>query len=109
VPGAREAIVAGFNWIFGANEMGRSMLVPELRLIYRSMARCGFRGSREARLARAVFGTLVAGENWPAQRPAVRLTREMRSYEFGWLLWSFAGRTDYPELTERDEFRIAAQ
>ena len=28
----------------------------------------------------------------------------MRSYEFGWLLWSFGARTDYPELTERAEF-----
>jgi hypothetical protein len=108
VPGAREAIINGFNWIFGANEMGRSMLVPELQLIYRSLARCGFRGRREARLARAVVGALIAGDNWPTHRPAVRPTPEMRSYEFGWLLWSFGGRTDYPELTERDELRTAA-
>jgi hypothetical protein len=32
----------------------------------------------------------------------------MRSYEFGWLLWSFGGREDYPELTRRAEFAAAS-
>jgi hypothetical protein len=44
----------------------------------------------------------------PAGAGALRLTREMRSYEFGWLLWSFAGRDDYPELTGHAAFRAAA-
>jgi hypothetical protein len=109
VPEARQAVVTGFNWIFGGNEMGRSMLVPELQLIYRSQARRGFQGRREARLARAAVGAFAGDGQWPNPRPPLRLTEEMRSYEFGWLLWSFGDRADYPELTERLEFRPATQ
>ena len=32
VPGAREALVKGFKWVLGENQLGRSMLVPELGL-----------------------------------------------------------------------------
>lgn len=104
VPGAREAIVKGFNWMFGANEMVVSMLVPAESLIYRSQARRGIQGRREARLLRTVAGAVSGTGGGPAGRSALRLTEEMRSYEFGWLLWSFGARTDYPELTHRAEF-----
>ncbi len=108
VPGAREAIVKGFNWVFGANEMGISMLVPDRHLIYRSQARRGIQGRRDMRLLRAVAGVLTGRAGGPAGGDALRLTMEMRSYEFGWLLWSFGARTDYPELTHRAEFGAAA-
>jgi len=39
VPGAREALVNGFIWLFGNNELGRTMLRPELHLFYRSRRR----------------------------------------------------------------------
>ena len=102
VASARAAIERGFAWIFGNNEMGVSMLVPSLQLIYRSQARSGFSGRRAARLARAAVAA-AADRGW---RPgtALCLTREMRSYEFGWLLWSFGGRTDYPALTQHPAF-----
>jgi hypothetical protein len=103
VPEARQAIVTGFQWIFGSNEMGISMMRPDLSLIYRSQRRRGVSGRREARLARAAVVAVMGGA-WPSAAPALQLTEEMRSYEFGWLLWSFAGRDDYPELTERREF-----
>jgi hypothetical protein len=32
---------------------------------------------------------------------------EVRSYELGWILWSFGGRRDFPELTDRPEFTAA--
>lgn len=107
VTGAREAIVKGFEWIFGANEMGVSMLVPRLHLIHRSQARRGVQASREARLVRAAAHVLTGSPASLAGGSALRLTQEMRSYEFGWLLWSFGGREDYPELTRRAEFAAA--
>ena len=82
------------------------MFVPELQLIYRSQARRGLLGRREARLARCVATALSVGDVWSAKPASLRLTQEMRSYEFGWLLWSFGDRTDYPELTERADFLI---
>ena len=41
VPGAREALVKGFQWLFGDNEMGVSMLRPGERMFYRSQVREG--------------------------------------------------------------------
>jgi len=108
VPGARAAMLRGFEWIFGANQMRISMLVPELSLIYRSQARRGLQGRRLGRLLRA---SIVAGAGispWTTDPGTLRLTQEMRSYEFGWLLWSFGGQSAYPELTDRLEFRRAA-
>ncbi len=109
VPGARQAMIKGFYWIFGANEMRRSMMVPDLQLIYRSQARYGVHGSRNARLGRAAYNALTGRGSWSAQRPRLRLTEEMRSYEFGWLLWSFGDRTDYPELTEHRAFQAGVE
>jgi hypothetical protein len=108
VRGARNAIVTGFRWIFGANEMGVSMLRPDLQLIYRSQRRRGLQGRRAARLMRAAVAAAVGSGDWPSVKVPLRLTEEMRSYEFGWLLWSFGGRGDYPELTDRIEFAAVA-
>jgi hypothetical protein len=104
VPGAREALVCGFEWIFGANLMQRSMLLPELSLIYRSQARRGFAGRRSGRLVRAAAVAMKRADPWGTDPTKLRLTQEMRSYELGWLLWSFGGRADYPELTQRRAF-----
>jgi hypothetical protein len=100
---ARAAIERGFEWIFGNNEMGLSMLVPSLQLIYRSQARRGIQGHRVARLLRAVLPVSI-GQDGPAASGGLRLTQEMRSYEFGWLLWAFGDRTDYPALTHHPAF-----
>ena len=109
VPGSGEALTRGFRWIFGANDMQQAMLVPELSLIYRSQARCGIGGRRDVRLLRAA-AHLLSGETAQPSRPAkLRLTCEMRSYEFGWLLWSFSGRTDYAELTYNPAFSSTAE
>jgi len=105
VPGARAALVRGFEWIFGANEMALSMFVPDVSMIYRSQARCGFGGSRAGRLLRAGIGAASGTGGSPAGRDALRLTREMRSYEFGWLLWSFGSCAEYPELTHHPAFK----
>ena len=107
VPGARNAIVTGFDWIFGANEMNVSMLRPGLQLIYRSQRRRGFQGRRESRLVRAAVTAAIGSGDWPSAKVPLRLTEEMRSYEFGWLLWSFGGCTEYPEIAGRTEFASA--
>ena len=98
VADARAALIKGFLWIFGNNEMSVSMLRPDLCMIVRSQARRFAQGSRAARLARAASGALTGRSAQPAGGQALVLTQEMRSYELGWLLWSFAGRDDYPEL-----------
>jgi hypothetical protein len=104
VAGARAAIETGFRWIFGANEMGCSMLRPDLSLIYRSQRRPGLQGRREVRLVRAAIVAATGGSGRVGEKVGLQLTEEMRSYELGWLLWSFGGRSDYPEFTNAAEF-----
>jgi hypothetical protein len=109
VPGAREALVKGFTWLFGDNELGRTMLRPELHLFYRSQRRSGISGSRAARGLRALTkAALNRNDEIGTARGARRaLSLEVRSYELGWILWSFGGRRDFPELTDRPEFTAA--
>jgi hypothetical protein len=104
IPGAKAALEKGFAWIFGANLMQRTMLVPELQLIYRSQARRGSSGKREARVLRGAMSVITGKSFWPTDSSSLRLTEEMRSYEFGWLLWSFGGRADYRKLTHDPNF-----
>jgi hypothetical protein len=108
IPGARAALVKGFGWIFGANEMGRTMLRPELQLIHRSQRRAGWRGDRRARIVRASLNAALGRSDHLENQggKGLELTQEVRSYEIGWILWSFGGRIDYPELTDRPEFKV---
>jgi hypothetical protein len=109
VPGAREALVKGFIWLFGDNELGRTMLRPELHLFYRSQRRSGISGSRAARGLRALTKAALNrnDEIGTAGGAGRTLSLEVRSYELGWILWSFGGRRDFPELTDRPEFTAA--
>lgn len=95
---AREAVSRGFEWIFGANELNQSMLLPEHGIILRSHKRAE-NWERQRRVVRAMA-------NWATGRSAgligargLTINRECRSYHLGWVLWSFAGRDDYPALT----------
>lgn len=105
VPDAYESIRIGFEWLFGRNQMQMSMFVPGLSLIYRSQARRGAGGSRFGRLLLSGNNLLHGDAGWVEDPQRLRLTKEMRSYEFGWLLWSFGACTDFPDLTQRSEFR----
>ena len=106
VPGAREALHKGFLWIFGANEMAKTMLRPEVHLIHRSQKRAGFRGSREARVIRSVVNKALGRHDKIEGNGGAGLefTQEVRSYELGWILWSFGGRDDYADLTSHQDF-----
>jgi hypothetical protein len=104
---ARDAIGHGFKWIFGRNALHQPMLMPSRHLIYRSHARCGVNGKRVTRLLRSGLA-VVTGPGWAKAPPSLQVTREMRSYEYGWLLWSFAARSDYPELIHHSAFTTVA-
>ena len=54
----------------------------------------------------AAGGTVEIRVTLPGKAP-LQLTEEMRSYEFGWLLWSFGGRSDYAAFANAPEFRTA--
>ncbi len=100
---AQDAIQRSFKWILGQNTFHQPMLVPSRHLIYRSHARCGVNGKRATRLLRSGLAA-IKESGWSKSTPPLQITREMRSYEYGWLLWSFGHRTDYPDLTHHSAF-----
>ena len=106
VPGARDALVKGFNWLFGGNEMGISMLRPAERMFYRSQVRHGELDASWRRGLRSLANATLRRDDAVERHSGLVLRRECRSYELGWILWSFGGREDYPELTQRHEFAV---
>jgi hypothetical protein len=106
VPGAREALVKGFLWLFRNNEMGISMLRPNERMFYRSQARDGELDSSIPRVRRSIINAVRGRSDTVENYRRLMLRKECRSYELGWILWSFGARTDYAELTERAEFAV---
>jgi len=106
VAGAREALVRGFNWLFGDNEMGISMLRPAERMFYRSQVRRGELDRPWRRAVRGVANAALHRADAVERHAGLVLRRECRSYELGWILWSWGGRDDYPELTQRSEFAV---
>ncbi len=104
VEGAREALVKGFNWVLGQNQLGISMLVPDLRLSIRSQVRKGELKTSSFRAARAIKNAALMREAQFVAPAQLDLRRECRSYELGWILWSFGQRDDLPELTQHPMF-----
>ncbi|MCK1518895.1 MULTISPECIES: hypothetical protein [unclassified Bradyrhizobium] len=98
VPGARNALIKGFNWILGENQLRRSMLVPDLGLTIRSQIRKGEVTARAPRMLRAIGNAYRGRESELIESSGVGLRLECRSYELGWILWSFGQRNDLPEL-----------
>ncbi|WP_225150195.1 hypothetical protein [Bradyrhizobium sp. NBAIM08] len=102
--GARDALVKGFNWVLGHNQLGRAMLVPELSLTLRSQVRKGELTTKVPRVARALRNALLGSEERLVDGTDVEVRFECRSYELGWILWSFGRRADLPELTHNGAF-----
>lgn len=102
--GARDALVKGFHWLLGHNQLGRAMLVPELNLTLRSHVRKGELTTKAPRILRALKNTWTGNKGRLIEGPDVDVRLECRSYELGWILWSFGRRTDLPELTHNCAF-----
>lgn len=101
---ARSAIVKGFSWILGRNQLAVPMLVPDLHLTIRSQARKHELYSKKWRVFRAVGNSILGREAGLIDPVGVQVRRECRSYELGWILWSFGQRSDLPELTHNEMF-----
>ena len=101
---ARSAIVKGFNWILGQNQLAIPMLVPDLHLTIRSQVRKGELHSKNWRVLRALGNSILGREAGLIDPADLQLRRECRSYELGWILWSFGQRSDLPELTHNEMF-----
>ena len=101
---ARAAIVRGFKWVLGHNQLGRPMLVPDLSLSIRSQVRRGELRTKRRRMVRAIVNSTLGIEASLVPQSDLTLRLECRSYELGWILWSFGARSDLPELTHHQAF-----
>jgi hypothetical protein len=108
VPDARKAIVRGFHWVLGDNQLGKPMLVPDLHLSIRSQVRKGELQTKNWRVLRAVRNAALGLNPKLIDASLVEPRLECRSYELGWILWSFGSRTDLQELTHHAMFMPAA-
>ena len=102
-------IIKGFNWILGQNQLGIPMLVPDLHLTIRSQVRKGELYSKKWRVLRALGNSILGREARLIDPADLELRHECRSYELGWILWSFGQRSDLPELTHNEMFIEALQ
>lgn len=106
VPGAGAALTRGFGWLFGDNELGVSMLRPVEHMFYRSQVRSRELDTSWPRMRRSIANAVLRRDDAVERQVGLVLRAECRSYELGWILWSFGGRDDYPELTQRREFGV---
>ena len=104
--GAQDALVNGFRWVLGENQLARSMLVPELGLSIRSQIRKNELSTKAPRMLRAVKNACLGHDSSLIDSSGVGLRLECRSYELGWILWSFGSRTDLPELSDNPAFGL---
>jgi hypothetical protein len=105
---AKDAIVRGFNWVLGNNQLGKPMLVPELSLSIRSQVRKGEMRTKNLRVLRALRNTMFGFKAGLVAPSELELRLECRSYELGWILWSFGRRSDLQELTHHEMFADSA-
>jgi hypothetical protein len=104
VTDAKAAIIKGFEWATGKNQLKIPMLVPDLHLTIRSQARRGELGTKQWRLVRAISNSVFGNPSSLVDPSHLQLRLECRSYELGWILWSFGRRTDLAQLTHHKAF-----
>jgi hypothetical protein len=104
---SRAALIKGFKWVLGDNQLGRSMLVPKLQLSLRSQVRKSELRTKNKRVLRAVRNAYLGRLSTLIDPDEVCLRLECRSYELGWILWSFGQCSDLPQLTHHQAFGSA--
>lgn len=107
--GAHEALLKGFHWIFGSNQLGTNMVKPELGMTCRSIIRKGELSDRKKRMLRSVVNALLGRTSAYADPKQLTLRRECRSYELGWLIYGFGHREDLPDILYHPEFAAAVK
>jgi hypothetical protein len=108
VAGARDAIVRGFKWVLGDNQLRQPMVIPQLSLSIRSHVRRGELRTKRSIVVRAILNSMLGTEAALVHSSKLALRLECRSYELGWILWSFGARSDLTELTGHKLFMTSA-
>jgi hypothetical protein len=102
---AREGITKSFGWVLGNNETGQSMISPKHAMIFRSLVRRA-KFEKPDRLLRMMRSRIFGYSDSTLVGTRVLVNRECRSYHLGWILYVFAGRTDFEEITNHEDFGV---
>jgi len=92
-PGAREAIERSYAWVMGNNELNQAMIVSRPFFRYRSIERLG-PVQKPRRYVRSLVATVARNDHLARRGARVRVNEECRSYEMGWIVYSWAGRSE---------------
>jgi hypothetical protein len=91
LPDVRESIERSYRWVLGDNEIAMPMIVDEPFFRYRSLERRGPL-QRPRRALRSLPGVVRVSRRRASQTHGVRINRECRSYEMGWVVFAWADR-----------------
>ena len=86
----RDAAIRGLGWIFGRNDLNRSMLDRDAGILYRSIRRK--RGFDRAILYANTATSLAGGAALSGVRGPLEVNPTDRPYHLGWILEAWAGR-----------------
>lgn len=97
VDGVEEAIDLSLAWLVGDNELEFDMIVPEPFFVYRSFERQESLG-KARRYARSLWRSAAGRPSGYGGGGGLRVNSECRSYQLGWILYAWSGRSDLPDL-----------
>jgi hypothetical protein len=93
LPGVRESIEQSYAWVLGDNEISTPMIVEEPFFRYRSLERR--RGlQRPRRALKSLPGAVLVSRRLAGHAGRVRINRDCRSYEMGWVVFAWSGRRE---------------
>lgn len=90
----REAAYRGMEWIFGLNDLRRTMFDREAGIVYRSIRRRS--GFDRAILYANTAGALFGRAQFRGYRGPLEVNPTDRPYHLGWVLEAWAGREPTP-------------
>jgi hypothetical protein len=93
VDGIDQATRRSVQWLYGSNDLGRSMINDDPFLIHRSIRRKSGAG-RGARLVRGVVRGPLGLSARPVEAAKLEVNPECRSYHIGWLVYAWADQPD---------------
>jgi hypothetical protein len=88
-----ESIYKGLHWIYGANELGIDMRDAAQRLIWRCVLPRNWHTKYWE-----MFMNRVRPPAESMQVSSLKILREQRPYEYGWLLFAFASHSKNPAI-----------
>ena len=97
VDGVDRAIDRSLAWLVGGNELEVDMVVPEPFFVYRSFERKESL-DKARRYARSLWPTAARRPSGYAEAGRLRLNSECRSYQLGWVLYAWSGRSDLRDV-----------